>query len=36
MLRRRTTAEEIWADTDGKVDIQVGGVVTGGRRTGES
>jgi cysteine synthase A len=33
MLHRRTTAKEIWADNDGKVDILVGGVVTGGRRT---
>jgi cysteine synthase A len=29
-----TTAEEIWADTDGRVDVVVGGVGTGGTLTG--
>jgi len=33
-IHRKTTAEEIWSDTDGKVDILIAGVGTGGTLTG--
>jgi cysteine synthase len=35
-IHRQTTAEEIWADSDGKVDILISGIGTGGSLTGVS
>ncbi|NWG19950.1 MAG: cysteine synthase A [Chloroflexi bacterium] len=35
-IHRRTTAEELWRDTDGQIDILISGVGTGGTLTGVS